>query len=122
MNSRIFRSAVPKAGATMWAIPIRFWETQEPIQCDVLEEPKEDAEHVYVYSHEYGHNVYQPREGLFFSRDKAIDAAYFYKNILELYSEDATKYVISLTMARLINEWDEKLDSEASKSVPPTAE
>ncbi|MFF2532510.1 hypothetical protein ACFVS2_26945 [Brevibacillus sp. NPDC058079] len=80
----------------VYRVPIRFWEDKEPTKCIVQEEI--DTSHVrvfesssgsvYVYSEEYGHNVYVNRKYLFFSEKQCREAIELYSKLLEVYHND----------------------------------
>lgn len=86
----------------VYDMPIRFWEDKEPIRCIVKKDKttsyinvKESSpDSIYVYSEEYGHNVYINRKSLFFSEALCREAIDLYSKLYEVYEKDEANKIV----------------------------
>lgn len=60
----------PSIGTRVFFVPIRYWESKNPIETGVITE-RCGGEHVYAHHDGYGHGVYMPRARTFKSRKDA---------------------------------------------------
>lgn len=103
-------SALIKAGAElrgisapipMWLVPIRYWETQEPIRCDFLRDTRTPEDHPeagtsYVFHHGYRHNVYVHPANLFDTPEEARTEALRRKEVKEREDEAAVDRLMAI--------------------------
>lgn len=101
-------------GDVVYKMPVRFWEVKEPTRC-IVKEPKETTgvcvpnlptgDSVYVYSEEYGHEVYVSRETLFFLKESCEKAISLYSQLRDVYFKDEGDKVFErMFKGRLSNE------------------
>lgn len=78
-----------KKGMICWKVPVRFWDTQEPIRCEVIEDSTwNEDDKVLVYDEECGCNLPILRENLFFKEDHARRVAQLMSDIFFVRQDD----------------------------------
>lgn len=90
-----------KKGDIVYKIPIRFWEDRNPTKCIIAEDGNLDVnfhvkDSIFIYSEEYGHNVWIDRKDIFFSIDNAKKAIELYTQLDKLYSEDECEKIFEV--------------------------
>jgi hypothetical protein len=102
----------------IWLVPTRYWEEGEnPIQCEVLEQPEPDPLHLYVHHEEYGHAVYVPAERCFATKDAAIQAAALLTQLKDLKFNDETDWLLDRIHHRQNYQFGNRM---TDGSLPPT--
>lgn len=102
----------------LYEIPIRFWEDKEPIKCVVKKEQESknvdiinntsSKDYIYVYSEEFGHNVYVNRKFLFYSKEKCKQAIELYIKLQDLYRTDEIEIIANRILDEYIDEKNEE--------------
>lgn len=61
-------------GTPVWVVPIRYWEEHDNPQPGhiVGDQNPSESGHLYIFSDEYGHNVYVKEDRVFLLKDMAI--------------------------------------------------
>lgn len=86
----------------VYNMPIRFWEDKEPIRCIVKKDEitsyinvkESSSDSIYVYSEEYGHNIYINRKSLFFSEALCREAIELYSKLRDVYQKDEANKIV----------------------------